>query len=81
MRWPEVGESMGDYADYMRALLVARGQVVPADVHRGAVDLLREFIEPQTEPCWYDHHGYCQAHWLHEKPCPVERALDYLAGR
>ena len=21
-------------------------------------------------PCWYDHHGYCQAHSLHEKPCP-----------
>lgn len=20
--------------------------------------------------CQYDHHGYCQTHFLHDKPCP-----------
>jgi len=24
------------------------------------------------ETCWYDHHGYCQTHFLHEKPCPMK---------
>lgn len=24
------------------------------------------------EVCHYDHHGYCQTHFLHEKPCPME---------
>jgi len=24
------------------------------------------------EDCWYDHHGYCQTHFLHERPCPME---------
>ena len=39
-------------------------------------------------PCWYDHHGYCQAHSLHslhEKPCPhdiVQQLLKQaLAGK
>ena len=24
------------------------------------------------ETCHYDHHGYCQTHFLHSKPCPME---------
>lgn len=25
----------------------------------------------KDEPCWHDHHGYCQAHFLHDKEdCP-----------
>ena len=24
------------------------------------------------EVCCYDHHGYCQSHFLHERPCPME---------
>ena len=24
------------------------------------------------ERCHYDHHGYCQTHFLHERPCPME---------
>lgn len=39
--------------------------------------LVEELIDP--DPCWFDHHGYCQAHKLHEKPCPHERAKDLLA--
>lgn len=30
------------------------------------------------EPCSYDHHGYCQTHWLHERPCPNERVRALL---
>lgn len=46
---------------------------------RGAVSILRDLLDP--DPCWYDHHGYCQAHSLHERPCPHERARDLLWGR
>ena len=28
------------------------------------------------DPCEYDHHGYCQAHSLDERPCPHERAAE-----
>ena len=24
------------------------------------------------DTCHYDHHGYCQTHFLHSKPCPME---------
>ena len=33
------------------------------------------FLGPE---CRYDHHGYCQAHGLDEKPCPVERVSVVL---
>lgn len=26
-----------------------------------------------VDPCSYDHHGYCQTHGLHQKPCPHEQ--------
>ena len=31
-----------------------------------------------NEDCWYDHHGYCQAHNLDDAPCPHERARKAL---
>jgi hypothetical protein len=33
------------------------------------------------DECQYDHHGYCQAHFLHERPCPHERAKALLADQ
>lgn len=24
------------------------------------------------DTCHYDHHGHCQTHFLHDKPCPME---------
>ena len=24
------------------------------------------------DTCHYDQHGYCQTHFLHSKPCPME---------
>lgn len=40
------------------------------------VQLLQELVDP--DDCWYDHHGYCQAHNLHEAPCPHEQAKQIL---
>jgi hypothetical protein len=33
------------------------------------------------DPCSYDHHGLCQAHSLHPRPCPHEQAQALLANR
>jgi hypothetical protein len=40
----------------------------------------REWVDSVRDdsPCWYDHHGLCQGHTLHEKPCPHEQAPDLL---
>jgi hypothetical protein len=43
-----------------------------------ALTQAREIITDLTDPdpCWYDHHGYCQAHgWFATEPaCPHARA-------
>lgn len=46
----------------------------------GEVEMLRSLVAELVDPegCWYDHHGYCQAHSLAEKPCPHERAKTAL---
>lgn len=43
-----------------------------------AAALVRDLVDPDA--CWYDHHGYCQAHgWMAVEPvCPHKRAQDYL---
>jgi hypothetical protein len=39
--------------------------------------ILRDLVDP--DDCWFDHHGYCQAHgWLEEGVCPHKRAKDWL---
>jgi hypothetical protein len=42
------------------------------------VDLLRTLVDElrDPDPCRYDHHGYCQAHWWFytEPVCPHARA-------
>lgn len=41
--------------------------------------LIADFVDP--DPCYYDHHGYCQAHgWTDTEPrCPHARAKELLA--
>ena len=41
--------------------------------------LIADFVD--REICWYDHHGYCQAHgWFETDPaCPHARAKKLLA--
>jgi hypothetical protein len=44
-----------------------------------AIDILREFVSINDEECYYDHHGYCQAHYLHEHhECPIYRARQLI---
>jgi len=31
---------------------------------------IRGLVEHEDEPCWYDHHGYCQAHAI-DLPCAI----------
>jgi len=46
-----------------------------------APELLRLVSEmADSSPCRYDHHGYCQEHFLHMRPCPHERANELLKG-
>lgn len=51
----------------------------PEEENQFLTEILEELVD--DDPCWYDHHGYCQAHWLHEAPCPVERAKEFLANK
>jgi hypothetical protein len=41
------------------------------------IDLLEEFVD--DDPCWLDHHGYCQAHnYFGEGECRMARARRLL---
>lgn len=42
------------------------------------LELLAEMVDP--DPCWFDHHGYCQAHGYFETDpkCKHARAKDLL---
>ena len=41
--------------------------------------LLQEWLDMYDEPCYYDHHGCCQAHFLEDKGnCIVERTRNLL---
>lgn len=46
-----------------------------------AVAIIRDLVDPDA--CWYDHHGYCQAHgWTDTEPiCPHARAKDFLRAQ
>ena len=44
-------------------------------------ELLDEVVEPMDDDCSYDHHGYCQSHFLHDNPCPYARAKALVAER
>lgn len=53
--------------------------VYEAEVRRPLLDLIADFVDP--DPCYFDHHGYCQAHgWFDTDPkCPHARAKELLA--
>jgi hypothetical protein len=44
------------------------------------VALIRDLTDP--DDCWFDHHGYCQAHgWMETDPrCPHARAKELTRG-
>lgn len=37
-------------------------------------DMLVGFVEVETDPCSFDHHGACQTHGWSEGPCGVATA-------
>lgn len=39
----------------------------------------RKIVDSVGTECRYDHHGYCQEHWLDERPCPMETIAKVLA--
>lgn len=47
---------------------------------RGIADsLLKEWLEIHDTPCRFDHHGYCQEHFLQNADdCIVARTREYL---
>jgi len=65
-------KTLGHKLDAVRQELTARAE--------HAEGLLAELIAVEPVSCRYDHHDLCQSHWLHERPCPVERARQLLAA-
>lgn len=43
-------------------------------------ELVHRLTDHETDPCDYDHHDLCQAHALHERPCPFEEAKELFLG-
>jgi hypothetical protein len=41
------------------------------------VKTLAELVD--SDPCQYDHHGLCQSHGLHKRPCPHEQTKHILS--
>lgn len=73
------GEGAGDNDDTHRRLLaVSRTAREEKRRRHDTEEILRDLIDP--DPCWYDHHGYCQAHsWMATEPaCPHARAKTLL---
>ncbi|MEU0624915.1 hypothetical protein ABZ329_29160 [Streptomyces rubiginosohelvolus] len=67
----------GDEQTYQNARFIAHAREdVPYLLERLALveALVSDFVDP--DPCWFDHHGYCQAHgWAATDPgCPHSRA-------
>lgn len=42
-----------------------------------AKEICEAVVEVKDEECWFDHHGYCQAHNL-EKDCHVAKAREFM---
>jgi hypothetical protein len=89
-------EDTGDPADNGRRLVaaararagVSRGLHAAAEWHATRLaaenQRLRVLVDDlaDPDPCWHDHHGYCQAHgWFATDPvCPHKRAREITGG-
>lgn len=68
-----------DHEELERQRLAAANRIIAqaAEIER-LRDLLSRNID--DDPCWRDHHGYCQTHYL-EEDCSVAAARAALAGK
>ena len=54
-------------------------RAVNKEILEGIEDLLREWLSLNDEDCIFDHHGYCQTHFLQSKEhCIVNRTKKIL---
>jgi hypothetical protein len=66
--YSEVGDTCVSADGYDTQMANAALIVKAVNLHDRLVEALRDVIEQTgAEPCWYDHHGYCQEHNLAEK--------------
>ena len=71
--WPVAYAVKWDGDNYISGQLCG-DDLIPEN--ESAIKIISELCDP--EDCDYDHHGYCQAHSLHKRPCPHERAKMFL---
>lgn len=61
-------------------VLATRSEKIRAEAVRQN-QILKEIVlvvaEDNDQECWFDHHGYCQAHSL-EKDCHVAKAKNFI---
>lgn len=72
-------QECGEYKYCTEAAAAIEAQ---AAMLRECVVVMRELLEVQDEPCWTDHHGYCQAHNLDDVNnggCRVDNGRATLA--
>lgn len=74
---PEFVENLTDRHDALRVIADKDATITAL---RAEVAGLREALEGliDEDPCWYDHHGYCQAHFV-TNPCEMAIAREALA--
>ena len=73
-----IHESMYCGSCYKEALKNANARIASLEAQleeaRGIIEVV---VEVKDDDCYYDHHGYCQAHNL-EKDCHVAKAKNFI---
>jgi hypothetical protein len=78
-RLDEAADTLWSDGDEAKAKLMDDAQIV-IQTQAAEIKRLREILARHVDgeqPCWHDHHGYCQAHYL-EEDCRVAAARAAL---
>ena len=75
----ELALQLGDEARVVLPATDVRAIADTIEAQAAEIKRLRELLARNIddEPCWRDHHGYCQAHYL-EEDCRVAAARAAL---
>jgi hypothetical protein len=76
----ELIKRQADYVAEYRRLLWCAKAADTIEAQAAEIKRLRELLARHVDgeqPCWRDHHGYCQAHYL-EEDCRVAAARAAL---